>query len=238
MVVPASCPSRLTQSSLHDAQERGGDHSSCPRSLTAAVTTEIRNQKSLINTQGLRGPQAPGVPPRTGLPGGPPGRPSGLGLPGSAPKPPCPGGRTPPSAAGTAPAAAAASPAPPAPPGCSLPGGPPPPRPAGPGPALGLRLGVRPGAGRYREPAGGARPGPLPWERGQHHPLTGPAGSWAPARSFRGGRVSGRGLGPFKSGAAMICLVLGLFAGLFQSGAGWDWISISPLSLGPFYRRD
>lgn len=47
------------------------------------------------------------------------------------------------------------------------------------------------------------------------------------------GAVTARGeRGPFKSGAAMICLVLGLFAGLFHTGTGWDGI-LSPEHQGP-----
>ncbi|KAM6078384.1 nucleoside diphosphate kinase 3 [Theristicus caerulescens] len=79
----------------------------------------------------------------------------------------------------------------------------------------------------HRRP-GGAGPRPLPWERRQRATLYRPRRSLAPPRSFRRGagdgaapgsreRGAGRGRGPFKSGAAMICLVLGLFAGLFQS---------------------
>lgn len=53
-------------------------------------------------------------------------------------------------------------------------------------------------------------------------------GVWAPPLRGPGtmvprGAVTARGEhGPFKSGAAMICLVLGLFAGLFHSGTERD----------------
>lgn len=53
-------------------------------------------------------------------------------------------------------------------------------------------------------------------------------GVWAPPLRGPGtmvprGAVTARGEhSPFKSGAAMICLVLGLFAGLFHSGTERD----------------
>ncbi|XP_030315559.1 nucleoside diphosphate kinase 3 isoform X4 [Calypte anna] len=69
-------------------------------------------------------------------------------------------------------------------------------------------------------------------------PSLGPAAPQAPLdRSAAGGCRSGpqrgrRGRSPFKSRAAMICLVLGLFAGLFQtacSGAGErTFVAIKP----------
>lgn len=61
---------------------------------------------------------------------------------------------------------------------------------------------------------------PSPWERAV--PVSAPP-LRAPSTMVPRGAVTARWQhGPFKSGAAMICLVLGLFAGLFHSGMERD----------------
>lgn len=71
---------------------------------------------------------------------------------------------------------------------------------------------------------GGTRPRPLPWEPGRSRcPRVSAPPLRAPGTMVPRGAVTARGEhGPFKSGAAMICLVLGLFAGLFHNGTERD----------------
>lgn len=64
---------------------------------------------------------------------------------------------------------------------------------------------------------------PSPWERAvPGAPRLGPAAPRPQHDGSAGGGDSAEQHGPFKSGAAMICLVLGLFAGLFHSGMERD----------------